>query len=949
MTELKHIAKKYKVICVTETHFSSKSIEEAEVEIPNFNIFREDRSENSSFGGSVIYVHKSLSVTKLDWFDKSESLAVKITISNKILNVICVYRSPNLTKAQNSKLLNQLRKVPFTAETCENIVMVGDFNLPNTDWSNGIVNCPLDSTDHRFIMQNEYLDLFTTMGLHWYIEDQPTRYKLVEESIQSSILDQVFCNNNNIIGEVNLLSPLGKSDHVCIEIETNLNSNSEYINVKQRKWSKVTEDFVLGRADSIDWLYNSDTTNTSVNEVWSDLNTKIQSIISDVPEVVLKVSRHGDPLEKLPWESSRLARKRKEKDKTWREFDGKPCMESFQTALHKQKEFEKIEFEEKVKHEQKIVKNLKYNCKPLFKYFRSKSKARKNVSTLKNNEGKLSESPAETAEILADFFQSVHSTEEYGPLPQKCYNRVTNNIMQDLVILSGDVRLLLSNLNVGKSMGPDGIHPKILKFLSKNEGFVNAITVLFNKCIKDGKIPEIWKIATVIPLHKKGSIHLPCNYRPVSLTSILCKVYEKFIRKHILDFIKDSINSNQHGFSAGKSTLSNLLESIDIINEYLSDGNCADILYLDFSKAFDSVSHYRLILKMENFGISSTIINVVRDFLADRTMRVRVGGVYSESRNVPSGVPQGSVLGPLLFLIFINDLPENMKSLVKLFADDVKLLVAPGMHHVAQEDLDALSEWEDTWKLRFNVDKCKVLHLGGKNEKFDYKLNNKGLDKITEERDLGVTFVELFTFHNQILSIVSKANQKFGWTMRNVLSRDAYVICRIYKALIRPHIEYCTQAWAPVARHGNWNLILKLEGVQRRVTKVIKSLGDLSYKERLERLNLTTLLERRMRGDLIETFKITKNLSNYGSEFFNISPRTENLLARQISKTKSTKQLDFFSNRVLFYWNKLPAHVKNAASINSFKNRLDKFRIEGKRVNLQGHFWDLSDEIFKRI
>ena len=140
-------------------------------------------------------------------------------------------------------------------------------------------------------MQNEYLDLFTTMGLHWYIEDQPTRYKLVEESIQSSILDQVFCNNNNIIGEVNLLSPLGKSDHVCIEIETNLNSNSEYINVKQRKWSKVTEDFVLGRADSIDWLYNSDTTNTSVNEVWSDLNTKIQSIISDVPEVVLKVSK----------------------------------------------------------------------------------------------------------------------------------------------------------------------------------------------------------------------------------------------------------------------------------------------------------------------------------------------------------------------------------------------------------------------------------------------------------------------------------------------------------------------------------------------------------------------------------------------------------------------------------------------------------------------------------
>ena len=826
--------------------------------------------------------------------------------------------------------------------------MVGDFNLPDVDWEKAIVCAPIDTVDQKMIMQSDYLDLFTTKGLHWHIENEPTRYKLVNNNIQNSLLDQVFSSNDSLIGDVILKAPLGKSDHVCIEIETNLASNIDFLSSNQKNWSKVNLDFVSARADNINWQYSS-IEGLGVDAMWAELNTNIQSIIADVPEAVLKVSRNGEPLEKLPWDSSRLVRKRKEKDTVWRSFDGKPCMETFHTALSKQKEFEKVEYEEKVKYEKKIVGNLKYNCKPLFKYFKSKSKSRKNVSTLKTKSGSLTESPSETAEVLADFFHSVHSPEEHGPLPQKCYKNYTGNEMNELKITTEQVKVLLSKLNVGKSMGPDGIHPKILKYLSENEGFINALTTLFNNCIKNEKLPYIWKTATVIPLHKKGSIHLPNNYRPVSLTCILCKLFEKFIRNHILDFVKTKIVSKQHGFVQGKSTLSNLLESIDKIYEYLAEGNTADILYLDFSKAFDTVSHYRLITKMRNFGISGNIINIVKDFLSNRTMKVKVGNAFSQSRNITSGVPQGSVLGPLLFLIFINDLPDSIKSFVELFADDVKLLAGPSSQDVLQADLNNLTEWEEIWKLRFNVDKCKVLHVGSRNTSFDYKLNNETLVKITEERDLGVVFNNSFGFSNHISEIVSKANQKIGWTMRNIISREAYVITRVYKTLIRPHVEYCTQAWAPAAKHGNWKFILKLEGVQRRITHVISGLEDLSYKKSLEALGLTTLLERRMRGDLIETFKILKGLTHYGTNFFNISPRTGNLVAREISKTKSTKQLDFFSNRVIYFWNKLPSNVKNSTSVNSFKNNLDKFRKYGIINNLNGHFWDLSDEIFMRI
>jgi hypothetical protein len=252
---------------------------------------------------------------------------------------------------------------------------------------------------------------------------------------------------------------------------------------------------------------------------------------------------------------------------------------------------------------------------------------------------------------------------------------------------------------------------------------------------------------------------------------------------------------------------------------------------------------------MENLGISTNMINIVRDFLADRTMKVKVGSAFSKSHHVPSGVPQGSVLGPLLFLIFINDLPTRIKSLVELFADDVKILVEPTTQNIAQSDLDYLSEWENTWKLKFNVDKCKVLYCGRNNTNFKYKLSSGVLEVITEERDLGVVFNEQFNFNSFILSMISKANQKIGWVMRNIISRDAYVITTVYKTLIRPHVEYCTQAWAPVARHGNWNFILKLEGIQRKITRIINGLGELNYKQRLEKLGLTTLLERRMRGD----------------------------------------------------------------------------------------------------
>ena len=205
-------------------------------------------------------------------------------------------------------------------------------------------------------------------------------------------------------------------------------------------------------------------------------------------------------------------------------------------------------------------------------------------------------------------------------------------------------------------------------------------------------------------------------------------------------------------------------------------------------------------------------------------------------------------------------------------------------------------------------------------------------------------FNEKFNFTDAIAAFISKAKSCLFWVTRNIISRDPDVMLKAYKSVVRPHLEYCCQAWAPNARHGNWKLIMELESVQRTFTRLVKGMEALSYHERLKKLGLTTLLERRMRGDLIESFKILNSLNSYGNSFFNLSCRTNNLVARP-----GGRSVDFFGERVIKFWNKLPEYVKNRKSVNGFKNALDKFRKNGLANKIRGQFWELSDEIFTRI
>ena len=261
--------------------------------------------------------------------------------------------------------------------------------------------------------------------------------------------------------------------------------------------------------------------------------------------------------------------------------------------------------------------------------------------------------------------------------------------------------------------------------------------------LNSGCVPRDWRVANVIPIYKKGSKLNPLNYRPVSLTSVICKCLEKLIRVKMVDHLEAQqfFTEHQHGFRKGMSCLTQLLEFFSDVEDSLDEGDSVDVIYLDCMKAFDRVPHRHLLLKIEATGVRGELLRWISKYLCQREQRVVLRDKYSSWRRVWSGVPQGSVLGPTLFLIYINDLVDSIECKGKLFADDAKIykrIRSAADPDLLQNDLNKLQLWSDTWKLKFHQDKCKTMHIGRTNPKSLYYLNDTALQETTKERDLGV-------------------------------------------------------------------------------------------------------------------------------------------------------------------------------------------------------------------
>ena len=369
-------------------------------------------------------------------------------------------------------------------------------------------------------------------------------------------------------------------------------------------------------------------------------------------------------------------------------------------------------------------------------------------------------------------------------------------------------------------------------------------------------------------------------------------------------------------------------------------GGEVDAIYMDFAKAFDSVPHKRLLHKINNYGISGNILSWIKDFLTTRHQRVGVYTNFSSWNNVQSGIPQGSVLGPLLFVIYINDLPENIKSSILMFADDTKLyrkIDSNEDYTLLQKDLDILQNWSDTWLLKFNPDKCKTLTIGKSkvenDRRYSMKINESpnssqshNLEKVKEEKDLGIIIDDRLNFEKHINTKVNKANQIMGLIRRTFSFLNESIFLHLYKSIVRPHLEYAVHCWHPMRKKD----ISSIENVQRRATRMVPTLKGLTYPQRLQKLKIPTLVFRRMRGDMIETFKILTDIYDKAAspilEFVSQDIPTRGHKYKLRKKHHNTRiHQHFFSSRIIDAWNSLPNDVVEAPTLNSFKNKLDKY------------------------
>ena len=340
-------------------------------------------------------------------------------------------------------------------------------------------------------------------------------------------------------------------------------------------------------------------------------------------------------------------------------------------------------------------------------------------------------------------------------------------------------------------------------------------------------------------------------------------------------FKKGDKKQPENGLRSGHSCATQLLCVLEEWSKALDCNENVDVIYLDFRKAFDTVPHARLINKLYAYGIRDRLLRWIQNFLTNRKQKVIVQGEESQWADVTSGIPQGSVLGPVLFLIYINDLPDAIKKFVTIFADDTKEHAVIRIENdtiEVQEDLYEKSDWPEIWEIRFKTKKYKSLHMGKSNPKTVYYMKEGDrkipLEQVTEEKDLGVTFCDTLKFDKHILNYLNKANKILGIVKRTFtyMNRDMFI--QLYKSLIRPNLEYATVIWNPYLKKN----IFLIENVQRRATKLISEIAHLPYEQRLRNLGLPTLNYRRCRSDMNQVYKILNKIDDIPvDKFFTIS------------------------------------------------------------------------------
>lgn len=460
------------------------------------------------------------------------------------------------------------------------------------------------------------------------------------------------------------------------------------------------------------------------------------------------------------------------------------------------------------------------------------------------------------------------------------------------------------------------------------------MTYIFSQSLLSCSLPKDFKVGKVVPLFKSGDMHSPLNYRPISITSVPCKILEHIIYSMLINFLETNsfFSSSQHGFRKSFSCDTQLISFTHDICAALDNGFYIDTIFLDFSKAFDLVSHQLLCHKLSALNIDRNIILWIENFLCNRTQLVSANNFDSALCPVTSGVPQGSVLGPLLFLIYINDLPNSVTSSIRLFADDCVIYRVISSHSdtlTLQSDLDKISTWCDTWKMRLNSQKCKLMRFSRRTAPpnlHNYRIMDSALEEVTSYKYLGVHITSNLSWQTHINHITNNANRMLGYLRRNFSMAPVNVKLLLYKTLIRPKLEYASSVWDPGVEY----LTNAIESVQNRSVRFILAnySRTASVTSMKATLNLPLLSHRRKLARLVLLHKIYYYNPELRSQLFSapsyISSRIDHPHKLFVPQCRSNLFFYSFIPKTTTAWNHLPASIASITDLSAFKNAIEK-------------------------
>ena len=871
--------------------------------------------------GVMIYIHNSITYNGVQFNSSFEEYVfIEVKLKDQVCLVGVIYRTNSMNNTED--LCNLFYEINM--KKYNEIIIMGDFNYKNINWTSWMSS---GSKENTFLncLRDCYFEQHTQEETRCRGRDTPSLLDLIITSYDSSMSNFIYD------------APLGKSDHCVLIFTYSCNLQKDSFTKKRYCYSKADFSLINKELQKINWHEELNKNQLTINEQWlflKDTLINVENKLVPTRNIVRGLNQYAVPYGEV------ARRKLKEKRTLWNQYRRSITDRETKFKNYKRKRNQITKMTKKIRknYEADIALNIKKSPKTAWRYINSKKKMHLPIDELiyeENGVSKLANSDKEKAQVLSNYFSTIFSKRNENDIPT-LENRPILTTMDDLKITEEVVYSQLKSLKVDKSPGPDKLHPLFLKMT--RDQITKPLQIIFANSLKEQQVPSEWKIAAVSAIYKKGNKKSSSNYRPISLTSIVCKILERIIKSHIMEHMLDNnlFSNRQFGFINGRSTTLQLLNIIEDWTTQINMNTAIDCVYFDYMKAFDSICHRRLSEKLKAYGIQTNLLEWIKDYLSDRKQYVCVNDHKSDMIDVLSGVPQGSVLGPLLFVIFMNDLPDVVQhSTIMMYADDTKLyrkVTTLQDTQLLQVDINNLTKWSMKWNLRFNPLKCKFLNINPRRIQIDehnYLINDDMINHVTTEKDIGVHFDEDLSFESHISGKINTA-YRMSYVIRRsykYLTPETFVM--LFKALVRTHLDYAVPIWSP------WKIsqIENIERVQRKATKQLPKFHDMTYTERLKRLQLPTLSYRRIRADMIEAFKILRNV--YDQDVVPLLKTTASIHTRVIRgntlklyKQSLNRNINIRNNafplRIINTWNSLPDQVIMSENLNKFKSNLDK-------------------------